>query len=284
MMGCTLRKFILPFCFLGITWAGAAHAAPSNDPLKNIFITGGIDQDHPEEQVNTSIIAGNPPVLYIGGAFTAVRAYTGNGVALDANPSHTGAVDPDFAQVAGDVFAVLPDGAGGWYIVGSFTSVGERSQRNVAHIQSDGTLDTAFNPDPSGLVRTLALSPDSDPDEQLLYIGGDFEGFGDAKVGPQKLAAIHTAGSHKGEYTDWAPNPGGPVESIRALALRSDGNILYAGGDFSALGGQPRTNLAALRTSDGTATDWAPNPDAKVQSLGLSANENVLYVGGNFHN
>src|SRR5262245_34330049 len=149
---------LITFCIaMGVS---STHAAPPSDPLSNIFITGGIDADHPGGQVNAALIAGNPPVLYIGGDFTAVRPYTGHGVALDADPTQPGAADPAFAQVDGDVFAVVPDGAGGWYIAGSFTGVGGVSQRNVAHINANGTLDAAFNPDPAGLVRALVLSLD----------------------------------------------------------------------------------------------------------------------------
>ena len=269
-------ELLLCITFCIVFQASAARAAPPNDPVSSIYVTGGIDKDHPNGQVAASVITGNPPVLYIGGEFTAVRPLTGHGVVVNAN---TGAADPAFPRVDGDVNAVAPDGAGGWYLAGAFTGVGGTSVRNVAHIKADKTLDTAFNPDPAGLVRALVLSPDG----TTLYIGGDFEGFGDDKLGPKRLAAIDTA---TGQHTDWDPKA---PDNVRALAISKDGAILYVGGDFhdpstiGAAAGAVRNHLAALLTSDGTVTDWNPDAGARVQTMALKGNGNVLYVGGNFH-
>ena len=267
-------------CLLLITFcitmkAASIHAAPPKDPVSSVFVTGGFN-GQTNGQVNASVITGNPPVLYIGGEFTGVRPLTGHGVVLNAN---TGAQDVAFPRVDGDVNAVAPDGAGGWYLAGAFTGVGGMSVRNVAHIKADKTLDTAFNPDPAGLVRALVLSPDS----ATLYIGGDFEGFGKDKLGQKYLAAINVA---TGQRTSWAPNA---KDHVRALEISKDGAILYVGGDFhdpstiGAAAGAVRNHLAALLTSDGTVTDWNPDAGARIQTMALKGNGNVLYVGGNFH-
>jgi hypothetical protein len=55
---------------------------------------------------------------------------------------------------------------------------------------------------------------------------------------------------------------------------------LYVGGDFSAIGGQPRTNLAALDAATAEATPWDPGADGLVWSLALSGN--TLYASGGF--
>src|SRR3954471_17178458 len=132
----TLRKLVLFSCLLGIMWTGTAYAAPPNDPVSNLFVTGGFN-GLTNGQVNAAVLAGTPPILYIGGDFSAVRPYSGHGVVLDADPTHLGTADAAFPQVDGDVFDVVPDGAGGWYIAGAFTGVGGVSQRNVAHIKAD---------------------------------------------------------------------------------------------------------------------------------------------------
>src|SRR2546426_1486999 len=59
--------------------------------------------------------------IYIGGDFTQVGPATGGGVPLDAA---SGALPPSFPKVVGVVFAVISDGAGGWYLGGSFSAVG----------------------------------------------------------------------------------------------------------------------------------------------------------------
>jgi hypothetical protein len=80
-------------------------------------------------------------LTYIGGNFTAVGPRTGTGVPIDttsAQPLTT------FPQVNGTVNAVIADGNGGWYIGGTFTSVGGVTRNNIAHISSDYTVDSTF--------------------------------------------------------------------------------------------------------------------------------------------
>src|SRR6185369_10408651 len=58
---------------------------------------------------------------------------------------------------------------------------------------------------------------------------------------------------------------------------------VYVGGVFNSIGGQPRTNLAVLNRTDGTATTWNPGtgPFSRVNALVLSGG--ILYVGGGFN-
>jgi hypothetical protein len=57
-------------------------------------------------------------------------------------------------------------------------------------------------------------------------------------------------------------------------------SIVYAGGDFTAVGGQLRNRLAALDASSSNATAWDPNANGSVLSLLVSGT--TLYVGGAF--
>src|SRR5712691_3320101 len=157
MMASTLRKFFLTLCLLSTAWAPAAHAAPISDPLSGFFVTNG--------QVNAMVRSGG--ILYIGGAFTKVRPYTGFGVALDANTNNPGVEDPTFPRVNSVVHVVLPDDSGGWYIGGEFTDVGSVTRNRLVHIKSDKTVDANWDPNASGPVRTMVRSGNT------LYIGGD---------------------------------------------------------------------------------------------------------------
>jgi hypothetical protein len=67
--------------------------------------------------------------------------------------------------------------------------------------------------------------------------------------------------------------------------LRVAGSTVYAGGDFSSIGGQPRNGLAALDATTGNASSWNPNAThsggvGAVHALSFSGS--TVYVGGGF--
>src|SRR5262245_54351300 len=86
--------------------------------------------------------------IYLGGYLDLIGPPTGLGVPLDIA---SGIPVSGFARVAagvtGKVQAVVPDGAGGWYIGGEFDAVGGVPRRNAAHIAADGSV-TAWDPSP----------------------------------------------------------------------------------------------------------------------------------------
>jgi hypothetical protein len=45
---------------------------------------------------------------------------------------------------------------------------------------------------------------------------------------------------------------------VRAIKLSNDRTTVYAGGDFTRIGGQPRAILAALPAASATPTAWSP--------------------------
>src|SRR6476646_9356429 len=57
---------------------------------------------------------------FIGGDFNYVGLYTGYGAFTKTNNDYP---NMDFPQFNGQVYALIPDGSGGWYAGGSFTSV-----------------------------------------------------------------------------------------------------------------------------------------------------------------
>ncbi|MCS7086892.1 MAG: hypothetical protein RMM53_13540, partial [Bacteroidia bacterium] len=81
----------------------------------------------------------------------------------------------------------------------------------------------------------------------------------------------------------WIPNPDGPVYAVE---VDENNDLVYAGGNFSNIGGQPRNNMAALLAyvgfPSGAATAWNPGPDDFVSAIEIAGG--VLYVGGNFDN
>ncbi|HKQ57541.1 MAG TPA: hypothetical protein VJY35_06710, partial [Candidatus Eisenbacteria bacterium] len=215
--------------------------------------------------VYATAIDGN--TLYIGGVFNFVGPYTGGYVALDGV---TGAANTGWPKVAGVVRTCVSDGAGGWYIGGTFTSVHGVPRVNLAHILADGSV-SPWNPGalgggPNGYVQSIVVSG------SLVYVGGFF-----SLVGGQPRLYLAAVDAVTGAATSWNP---GADNSVFSLAVV--GSTVYAGGFFSTIGGQPRTGLAAIQASDGVVTAWDPALNMFGSVLSLATSGSTLYVGGQF--
>lgn len=204
-------------------------------------------------------------ILYLGGTFTQFGPWTGGATPINlVSGSYSWSAFP--AKVSGTVYATIPDGSGGYYIGGRFLSVGGVPRKNLARINSDGSVHP-LNLIVDNDVNALALSGSN------LFVGGLF-----ANVGGQsrsKLARIDTTSN---TVTSWAPGFTG--SSVKALAVV--GSSLYVGGSFSNLAGLARTNLGAVDVSSGSGdSTFNASMTGSVVSA-LLYNGSHLYVGGNF--
>jgi len=214
--------------------------------------------------VTAVVRSGN--TIFVGGAFANVGPCTGSGVPLDI---HGGAVPSRYAKVVGTVFAVAPDGAGGWYIGGWFSAVGGQARHNLAHVRAGGTV-APWAPNPDGVVWTLAVRGG------VVYVGG---GFG--TIGGRRRNLVAAVDGRTGRATDWDPQadtavPNQYVVFVRSLAIH--GNTVYIGGRFTHLGAEQRSNLAALDVRTARATPWNPTVGGIVHALAVD--ERFVYVGG----
>ncbi len=76
----------------------------------------------------------------------------------------------------------------------------------------------------------------------------------------------------------WPP----PAKCVSVKALAVSGSTVYAGGNFTAIGGQTRNRIAALDASTGAATAWDPNANESVRALVVRGG--AIYAGGEFTN
>lgn len=259
-----------------------------------------------------AVATGSDGTTYVGGDFTQYAAFTGGAALVSAT---TGAVNTtSFPQVNGDVLAVEPDGAGGWFVGGSFVSIGGIARDGFAWVSSTGTVrDLVLGSGPGTTVRALdlfdstlyvgyettgsvhrlaaiSLSGGSAPtlptvngrvltiaaDSTGLFIGGSFTTVGvDSRAG---LARINR--STGAVDAAWSANVSGGSATVHALAF--DSAELYVGGSFTAIGTHATaSNLAKVSTSTGVpVTTWVPSPNNVVRALAFAGTE--LYIGGDF--
>ena len=202
--------------------------------------------------------------VVLGGSFTQVGPVTRGAVGIvDVAGKTFGASFPD---VVGSVSVAVPDGSGGWFLGGDFDSVGGQPRRNLARVDAGGAV-TAFDPSPNGPINDLALNADR------LVLGGAFTSV--AGQPASGVASLTPAGD-----LQW----GGAVTggAVRTVALSADGSLVYAGGDFSQVGGVVFRRLAGLDSATGQqALGFAVGtPNQPVTDLVVRPGGRVLLVGG----
>jgi hypothetical protein len=246
-----------------------AAAAPAGAQYSSTPDTGTLQTNG---TVNT--ILRSTDRVYLGGAFSRV-GFTAqqNFAALD--PA-TGTASAAFPQANGTINAVVGDGAGGFYVGGTFTRIGNVARNRLAHITSTGSIG-AFNPALNDSVRALALSGST------LYAGGSFTQVNTNSFTRtrNRLAAFDTTLANN-NATGFDPDLNSTV-----LALALSGTTLYAGGFFTTVNTfatlKPRSRLAAFDTTiadTNNATAFDPSPNGNVFALALSGG--TLYAGGSF--
>lgn len=265
-----------------------AFAAPALDSLpdevksKYNFIGG----------VNAVVTDGT--TLYIGGSFSEV-------VAIDPSPgdppipfrSNLAAIDLATYELVTDfnprpnyaVESIAIAGDGRLYIGGDFTCLGDWDEglqvcggdtRNyLAGVDtSDGSVLSAFSPEPDYTVLSLVLNSD----DSVLYAGGNFY------AGDAEFIAAYTTADRTATLFD-----AGIDDTVNALALSSDDTTLYATGYFTIVNDTfPQKHLAAFDADTGAVIPdfYASMDDLSEtgygQVLALSSDDTTLYVGGFF--
>jgi uncharacterized delta-60 repeat protein len=130
-----------------------------------------------------------------------------------------------------EILAVALQSDGKIIVGGAFTQDGRSSRNGIARLNTDGMLDTGFDPGTGAdnLVEALAVQTDG-----KVVLGGRFTTFNGA--GHVAVARLNTNGSLDGSFNP-AFDPA--AENIIAAAtLQPDGKILI-GGVFTALGSSP---------------------------------------------
>jgi hypothetical protein len=260
-------------CSLGIAlvMAGALSAVTTGEVAHaDLNTRPGVVAERPRDagvhaidgEVRTVAQVGSSVV--IGGNFTRVGPVTRGAVGIVDTANKTFA--PGFPDIVGSVSVAAPDGSGGWYLGGSFSSVGGLARTNLAQVDSTGQV-TSFDPAPNGAVLDLATTSDGD----VVVAGGFTTIAGQTARGVARLASSGTL--------MWGGNITGG--SVRALALSADGLLVYVGGDFSQVGGTVFRRLAALDATTGTrnTTFAVGTPNQPVTDIVVRGTGEVLITG-----
>lgn len=183
-------------------------------------------------------------------------------LAVLAGPVRGQTVRRDFWVPNSRVRATVLDGHT-LYVGGDFTRIGPVTGCGVPLDVASGAPVTEFPVIIGDVACALADGAGG------WFIGGDFTSVG--RLARTNLAHVLEDGS----VSPWDPAPDGPVQALARI-----GDTLYAGGLFGQIGGQARSQIAALDVSTGAPTAWDPGADGAVYALAVSGN--VVYAGGGF--
>lgn len=233
--------------------------------------------------------------VFAAGGFTEIGGRMRNRLAKLAG-NGTGAADASWnpnpvGSTSGstDVRAIAASGAH-LYVAGSFTSIGGRTRAALAKLDTGGTglADASWYPQPSrpGFVAYSVASVAADAAGDV-YIAGGFDAVnGLTRHGIAKLAGAGN-GAPVAAWDAGIPCPIINCTGAGQVVAGADGAI-YAIGNFSQAGGQPRRYLARLSASTGAAD---PGWDAQVADAGgaypvvalTAAADGTVYAAGRFH-
>lgn len=177
--------------------------------------------------------------IIIGGLFTTYDNITRNYI---ARLNSDGTLDTGFNVGTGTdwyINAVVLQPDGKIVIAGTFTKYNGIERYRIARLNTDGTLDTTFNPGAGAntAITSLVLQPDG-----KLLIGGGFSSYNGTTI--NQVARINTDGTLDSSFNTGA----GPNDYSYTIALQQDGKILVG----AYTNGMTYTNSIARYNPDGT--------------------------------
>ncbi len=207
--------------------------------------------------------------ILVGGYFATLAGQTRNRIArLNADGSLDTAFNPGVGSTAGEHVAALALQPDGKILVGGvFTALGGQQRTNLGRLNSDGSVDTAFNPGTGSQMEVDSLIVQADG---KILVGGFFSTLAGQPC--INLGRLNPDGNLDATF-----NPGAG-STVNCLALQADGKVL-AGGSFSTLAGQTRFYIGRLNANGSLETAFNPGASQFLYSLALQPDGKILASG-----
>jgi uncharacterized delta-60 repeat protein len=227
--------------------------------------------------------------ILVGGAFTTRGITVANRlVRLNLD----GSIDTSFLSNLGtganndvDVISLQSDGK--IVIGGDFTTFNGTTLNRLARLNSNGTLDTAFNTSLGTAANATIFAAAIQPDGKIV-IGGNFTDFNGTLI--NRIARLNSNGTLDTTFNSNLQTGANGI--VYAIKIQSDGKILV-GGAFTTLVDATTVNRIARLNSNGTldltftenmrstrvSTTWGANGDVRDIALGSDGYTTIV---GNF--
>ncbi len=211
--------------------------------------------------------------VIIGGWFTTFNGTARNYIArLNADGSLDTSFDPG-AGASSRIRTAFIQSDGKILIGGEFTTFDGVSRNRIARLNTDGSLDTSFDPGTGvdNIVYTISEHSDG-----KIVIGGEFTTMnGTAR---NNVARLNADGS-----LDTSFDPGtGANNRIRSASFQGDGKIII-GGDFTSYDGTAKNRITRLNTDGSLDATFVVGSGAShpVYTTFVQGDGKIL-IGGQF--
>ena len=211
----------------------------------------------------------------IGGWFSTMGGVARNYI---ARVQPDGTLDTGFNPDANNqVYSIAVQADGKTLIGGKFTTLGGVTRNRIARLNADSTLDTAFDPNLTHIFSYCDVLSMVEQADGKILIGGDFNTVGGVqRINLARLNADGTLDTGFNTNTNL-----GSFYSVYSIAVQADGKILI-GGDFAAVGGVGRNNIARLNADGTLDPGFNPNSDGGVFCMAVQVDGKIL-IGGDFN-
>ena len=250
--------------------ANAAHIAQANsdgsfDGVFNFNLGSG-----PNSLVYQVKVQNDRKIL-VGGLFSMFNGVAKGGI---NRLNSDGTLDVTFDAGPGTndmVFAIAIQSDGKIIIGGQFITYNGVSRNGIARLNSDGSLDTSFNPGSgvNGTVYSIALQSDG-----KIIIAGNFTSYNGTER--NRIARLNTNGSVDGAFDPGA----GANDHVLASAVQNDDKIII-GGLFTSYAGTFRDHVARLNSNGTLDTTFDPGlgTEGPVSDIVIQPDGNIFICG-----
>lgn len=214
--------------------------------------------------------------ILIGGNFTQFNGVSVNRIArLNADGSLDTNFNPGTGANIGTIRSISVFANGKILVAGDFTSFNGVAINRIARLDSNGSLDTSFDPGTGAnflVVNTLIL-----PDGKIM-IGGFFTVFDN--VPRNYIARLNSNGS-----LDTSFDPGeGPNSRVYNIVNQNDGKLLIAG-EFTEISSVSCNRIARLNADGSLDTDFDPGTGANWWAMDILLQDDgkMMLTGGFTH-